>query len=827
MTTSLSAGWAVVSKQPGTHSDYAILASSRGPCPPAHVKQHVLARSPGNSPLASESGPAGLPWVWFMPVKGDDGDRYLGTVIRKWTDNVDATNRPIATNLFVYVPVEPLLASGCGLADLYTAVRDASLAPDGADPCASARLDLRLQASRGRDANPDLDAAALLAAAAVLDGPVKLRGGPSDLLARLTVLDSIAQLLPAGARVWLSAAAWSDATADPAPRLAFARGGRSGDAVIDLRTGAIEGRALSPTAAEYRRTLVHLRDVRGGAEAVAQHLSRQTATRERSANAALVALNDMDLKRIVLDGARAGSARVADIRRFGLVGLHEYNHDELSVVIGAYGRIATLADLVLDTPILSSLWRYADTEIVAAMARGLCAAPTAESVRRLAALAVECACHRLLVDALSDAQKSDPGALTSSEVVDEIIELAGDPVMQGALAPFIVDAASVAVEVARQVYIVGTPHLVGLAGQLDSATSADSVWLQVSNPLRRTLFDGVLAPTDLDMLWNFGPELVGEALDIVGRKHPAQLPRALDSALPILMRAAGRALPAKLLVSLGDLETSEPRLQAAVDLVLYRQGQAPRRSLSVGSDYRRELIAVAEQAALAESAREHFIHWVVERLDVGWTGAGASPVLDTLWRLTHPQGVYPAGADRVARAIAVDIGKVGFHVLAEPAIDQWLELLERDERIGGQVMLQRIRSLSTPQSVFELAVLLVKARLQRIHDKDLVLALQTAGWFQRQPAVILDLATRVTAEHVRNRVEEPDSFGETLIEVWLGPAGRPGNREGLAEMAEMAQAQLELSKRVAKMLEPHTSGPGWAARTVGKVVKLRSKDEHG
>ncbi|MGW6701764.1 hypothetical protein [Nocardia sp. NPDC055049] len=814
MTTSLSAGWAVVSKQPGAHSDYAILASSRGPCPPAHVKQHVLARSPGNSPLASESGPAGLPWVWFMPVKGDDGDRYLGTVIRKWTDDVDATNRPIATNRFVYVPVEPLLASGCGLADLYTAVRDASLAPDGADPCASARLDLRLQVSRGRDANPDLDLAALLAAAAVLDGPVKLRGGPSDLLARLTVLDSIAQLLPAGARVWLSAAAWSDATADPAPRLAFARGGRSGDAVIDLRTGAIEGRALSPTAAEYRRTLVHLRDVRGGAEAVAQHLSRQTATRERSANAALIALNDMDLKRIVLDGARAGSVRVADIRRFGLVGLHEYNHDELSVVIGAYGRIATLADLVLDMPILSSLWRYADTEIVAAMTRGLCAVPTAESVRRLAALAVECACHRLLVDALSDARKADPGALTSSEVVDEIIELAGDPVWQGALASFIVDSGSVAVEVARQAYIVRAPHMAALAEQLDSVAPAGSVWLQVSNSLRRTLLDGAPSPTDLGMLWSFRPELVGEVLEIVARTHPAQAPSVLDSALPTLMRATGPALPPKLLASLRDLEISEPRHQAAVDFVLYRQGQAPRRSLAVGSDYRRELIEVAERAALTESQRESLIHWVVGRLDVGWTGAGASPVLDALWRLTHPHGVHPAGADRVGRAIAADMGKVGFHVLAEPAIDQWLELLERDEQIGGQILMQK---LHVQTSVVEVAETLARLAVQGVHVQELISKLRTAGWFRESPSMVLDLATQVT-EVLAGHVKEPHSLGVAIVDGWIGPSGKPTDRAAIDEMAVRANAQLELAKQVTKLLEPHTKGQSLFKKGVGVFV---------
>ncbi|MFE1596841.1 hypothetical protein [Nocardia sp. NPDC058705] len=823
MTTILSAGWAVVSKQPGAHSDYAILESSRGPCPPAHVKQHVLARSPGNSPLAGEGGAAGLPWVWFMPVKGDDGGRYLGAVIRTWTQEVDATNRPIATNRFVCVPVEEMLAGGCGLADLYNAVREASLPTDAADPCASSRLELRVRPSHAT--SPDYEPAALLAAAAaVLDGPVKLRGGPSDLLARLAVLDSVAQLLPAGARVWLSAAAWSDATADPTPRLAFAKGGRSGDAVIDLRTGTLEGRALSETASDYRRILIGLRDSRG-ADAVALHLSKQTAARERSANAALVALNDMDLKRIVLDSSRAGTVRVTDIRRFGSVGLNEYNHDELAAVVGAYARIATLADLAADTPMLGEVWTFAADEIVAAMTRGLRAMPTAESVRQLAALAMHCECPRLLGDALSATERTDSVVFTHADVVTEIVELSGEPAWTPALAPFIAESTLPAIEVARSVFVVAGGHASALSTQLDSLAAAESVWIRVSNALRRMLFGEEATPADVDTLWHYRRDLVGEVLDIVSRTYPARLPRVLDMVLPALRRGATAELPSKLFAVLRDLEISDPGQQAAVDFVVYLQGQSPPRALSTGKDYRHALVDLSDRAQMTENQRENFLYWVTARLDPGWTVAGPAPVLETLWMLTHPAGApTPVGVDRVARAIVDDIHRNGYHVLADPAIKPWSDILEQDKEIGGQVLMQKIRAKN---SVTESARALAELARRGTRIQELMSSVRTSGWFQQPPAVILDLATQVTAE-LAGRVDDPHSVGAALIGEWIGPNGRPVDRDSMAEMVVRAQAQLELAKQVAKLIEPHTKGPSWFSRGSGAIFSIRSdKDERG
>ncbi|MEV0544351.1 hypothetical protein [Nocardia salmonicida] len=822
-TTTLLAGWAVVSKEPGTYNDYGILRSSRGPCPPSSVLQYALTRSPGNSPSLDVAAPAGLPWVWFTPVKADDG-RYLGVAIRRWTTEVDATDRPIASNLFVYVPVDEFLASGCGFAGLFAAAHKAPLPIDDIDPCASERLELTVSPVESAVDSLNIDESALLsAAAAVLDGPVKLHGGPTDLLERMQVLDAVACLLPAGARVWLSAAGWAESAAEPVPRLAFARAARAGDAVVNLRTGSGEGRALKSDAAKYRKTLIAMREDRGR-EAVAQHLRRQTRTWEKSPTAALVALNDMRLADIVLQHARASELTASEFRRLGVAGMRVYTDAELREAVVAYMRIATVTDLIQDTPMLvcEEIWPFAADEVVPAMAGGLRIAPTAQSIQQLSAIATALGDLSLLADTLDN---SESGVLTAPSVPTGIVELARDPVWAPVLAPYLAGSIDAAIEVARALYLNGDNRLAAVATELNVIAAPESAWHTVGDILRK-IMTGDATPAEIDELLRHRSDLISEVLGIIGQQDYGNVAPILSRMLPRLIQNLGAGLPPQVLRAVSTLDVVGPIQQAQVDYVLCCHGERPKHPLSTSEEYRRAFVEAANAVTLPPDRQALFISWVVAGLARGWTAQSPAPVLDTLWDLVHTDHGRPVGVQYVASAINQDIYHNGHSVLGDPAIRRW-DSVFADDAVLGPLLVHRRIDVPADQvsSVVEVAQAIAQARLPPIAISIIALVerLRRAQWFARSPSTLLDLATTVTAAQAGR--SNPHDFGVALITAWIGPDARPLDRPIMTDMALRIHRQHRLNEELSKLLEPHIKGPNLAMRAIGRFVTVQPAEQ--
>ena len=314
---SVTAGWAVWSKQPGTRDDYSVLAFSDGPLSKGEFAQLLAHFAPG-SPSAEPDTPASLPWVTLSRV-GVGQELYLGISVQTATSGKDWTGRPISRTVYFCLPYAPLAGNPVSYQDLYAAVADPGLlAGAGRDviALAVAPLDPAALARSVRDdfGDPDM---VTRTAATLLAGPVTVTGPKFPAMAdRLHFFDAVAALLPYGYRAHLTAATWSDIGAGDRFRLVFAN--RARDEASRVSWGTLPRRPEAGPAAAYLgyldRALHGAGD--GRLESLIAYLAQVSEPRKfEESGHAVDRIHDFFRPAVVAEGMDSGAAQLSDVRR--------------------------------------------------------------------------------------------------------------------------------------------------------------------------------------------------------------------------------------------------------------------------------------------------------------------------------------------------------------------------------------------------------------------------------------------------------------------------------------------------------------------------------
>ncbi|MFD6397568.1 hypothetical protein [Nocardia sp. NPDC060249] len=820
MSISVQVGWAIVSKPAGTKSDYSVRAMSRELCSDAVIRELVLARSPGNPPVVHERGPSALPWAWFVqPLIRDK--RYLSIVIREWTDRIDGTNRPIASNRFVCVDLDEFIDSGCGFADLYAAVQRLELPIDPANPSASEPAALELTGGASVIGNGGSSRAMSDAAAALIETPVTLINGPTELIDRLAVFDEIAQLLPSGARRWISASSWADVAVNRLPLLIFAQRGRGGDTVIDLENH--RPTSLSRATQSYRDLSDTLR-AKHSEPTVLDHLRRQSAMRDRDPAQVMMALADLDLASIVAAKAERGHVDVTEVRRLGRQDrFGDLSDDQLTSVVTGYLKVALAEDLALDRELIGA-YLYRDQDGFAdALLRLLEEKPTARTISELAAVTRSVDLAHMFGDALHRAHNTNQRLFDPAELGQAVVALIEQEYWTTALAPLVAAIPGFARVAARPAFLTR-----GQGGRWVAHVSAvagiESPW----SKLRASLDAGAgVTPSGpaIEDLWQIDPELVRELLARTIVQDPAIVETLLDRVLSTLLYHGKAEVPSALLGQLSDTVVADPDRQAKIDFILYRKQARPKQGFSEPGDaYRARLIDLVVTTPMTSSERARVIVAITARLCQRWSARNAQSTLDGLWELSHLPQTDASTKSAVTRAIEVENLATNGQLFSLLQLGRWQHELKAAGDASPEIAVQRIRSLGSTASVSAVAVAIAQASTAGVPPKDLVSVLRSTSW--QGPDVLgwFELANFVTAELVDRASERPSDPGAFLIAAWInGEFGQP-SEGNLRALAHYVKAQTELSKRMTEVLHSNASRWGKLSGNVNGLLGRSKAD---
>lgn len=315
-------GWALWSKHPGTDRDYSVLDSSAEPFSGpefASVLRHFM---PG-TPSTERDRPDSLPWVTISRVRVEE-QTYLGIAImdRDPAGQVDVARRPITRTSYFCVQYLETPEARLSYYSLYQKLAELELPHS-----TSERIQLEVPSLDPGRAAADIrlfsEQAVMAAAALLLAGPVSIIGSEKTGLRledRLRFLDAVAALLPYGYRTVYTAATWSDSSARPPIRMAFAARPRQDAGVI--RWGTVPG-AASGVSEEYERLIRQVIDRPADEQlscdpdpltALIRHLADDTAPYgfDRPQDAC-ASVRRFGLPFIVWDEVRAGKATIADV----------------------------------------------------------------------------------------------------------------------------------------------------------------------------------------------------------------------------------------------------------------------------------------------------------------------------------------------------------------------------------------------------------------------------------------------------------------------------------------------------------------------------------
>ncbi|MFI7528655.1 hypothetical protein [Nocardia salmonicida] len=821
MSRTIPAGWAMVSKPAGTKSDYSVQAMSRELCSDAVILELVLARGPGNPPVVHERGPSALPWVWFVqPLIRDR--RYLSIVVREWTDRIDGTNRPVASNRLVCVDLDDFIDSGCGFADLYRAVTRLELPIDPMNPGASDQAFLELSDTAPTSDRWGGSRAVSDAAAALVETPVTLINGPTDLMDRLVVFDAIARLLPGGARRWISASSWADVAVNRLPLLIFAQRGRGGDTVIDLENH--RPTPLSAAARSYRDLFDALR-AKHTEPTVLDHLRRQSAIRDRDPAMVAMALADLDLVSIVAAKAERGHVDVTEVRRLGRQDrFGDLSDDQLTSVVTGYLKVALAEDLVADRELIGA-YLYRDQDGFAdALLRLLEQKPTARSISELAAVTRSVDLAHMFVDALRRAHNTDPRLFDSVELGQAVVTLIEQEYWTTALAPLVAAIPGFARVAARPAFFTR-----GQGGQwvahVNAVAGIESPWSKV----RASLDAGVgVTPTGpaLEDLWKVDPELVRELLARATLQDPAIVEPLLDSVVSMLLNHGKAEVPSALLEQLSDTVVSDPDRQARIDFILYRKQARPKQGFSEPGDaYRTRLIELVVTTPMTSPERARVIVAIAERLCLRWSARNAQSTLDGLWKLSLLTKTDASAKSAVTRAIELENQATNGQLSSLLQQGRWQRELSATGNMSPKIAIQRIRSLGPKASVPDIAVAIAEASNVGVSSKDVVAVLRSTEWQGPDVLSWFEVANFVTAELVGRNFARPYEPGAFLIAAWIdGEFGQPSERN-LRALADYVKAQTELSKRMAEALSRNDSRWGKLGENVNGILGRTRADK--
>jgi hypothetical protein len=353
------AGWALWGKEPGTRTDYAVLASSPEPFSQAEFGT-IITRFAAGTPDTRAGGPAELPWVTVSWV-GVDASLQVGIGVTNKTGQVDGVGRPIIQTSYFCVPYRELAVAGITYTALYDAVGRAPLPPENGTPVV---LTLPVTTDEEAAQRADGFASASSAAALLLRGPVSVvEAEGSNLRQRLEFIDAVASLLPYGYRAKFSAATWSDSGTRHRLRLAFAARPRDDAAVVSWRYPG-EVPDSDRVARAYYEQLRQLRSGSGAhgkkfdLGAVVAHLAARTEPQKfEQPQEALAILRQIDLPdrvlRLVRDGTEVDLAELRQVVRPEPLG--QLLPDEREDILTALGGLGSAEDWPVLRPWLEGL----------------------------------------------------------------------------------------------------------------------------------------------------------------------------------------------------------------------------------------------------------------------------------------------------------------------------------------------------------------------------------------------------------------------------------------------------------------------------------------
>lgn len=222
----VAAEWAWISKEPGSHEDYAILAASTGPAGVQAFARTYVAGVPSSE--ATDDAPAASPWVTFGSHETSADRRLLSISVQDPWGARDQARRPIWPRRFFLCWYEDIASACASYRSLWNAVAPLELPRPDRGPVRFMVGPQSLGDVLTAIDELGFDQVAAIAAA-LLDGPVAVTGTIASRLTktsmpadRLAILDAVAALLPYGFRACLSASTAVDNTVAHRIRLILA-----------------------------------------------------------------------------------------------------------------------------------------------------------------------------------------------------------------------------------------------------------------------------------------------------------------------------------------------------------------------------------------------------------------------------------------------------------------------------------------------------------------------------------------------------------------------------------------------------------------------------
>ena len=240
---SLEVGWAVYGELPGEPGDHNVLRCSHGV---QKCREHRRRAQTGvtSEVYGMRIGKAAVGQQASFQRWQEGGKRYLGMTIFQISTATSGDRRGRAAAQFYEFPANWVSQYEVRLAALYDAAASAELPEDG--DARSLRLDVTLGDSPIVELlrhNAQASTRLLRLASAVLEKPVIVTSGPSDLKKRLDLLDVVLTLPPAWFRAEVSATTWTDKPRKEY-RLAFGGEAERGYTAVPWEAGIADPAAI-------------------------------------------------------------------------------------------------------------------------------------------------------------------------------------------------------------------------------------------------------------------------------------------------------------------------------------------------------------------------------------------------------------------------------------------------------------------------------------------------------------------------------------------------------------------------------------------------------
>lgn len=312
------AEWAWISKEPGSHEDYGILAASTGPIEAGGFAGAYVAGVPSSA--MPENASAAPPWVTFGSHLTSADRPLLSVSVQDPWHGQDQARRPIWPRRFFLCRYDDLAAARASYRTVWDAVAPVGLPRPDRQPIPVAVRPQPLRDVVAAINDIGFDHAAAIAAA-LLDGPVSVTEtaglrlqDPARALDRLAVLDAVAALLPYGFRADLSGSTAVDNTVVHRMRLLLAEYAKDGQQAAPLRGAPVTPR--SELARDYLTMLLDKERWDGLNMVVAYLWDATSACSFGCAETALEILDGLNRHRHKIRAAKSGAESLKLSRAF-------------------------------------------------------------------------------------------------------------------------------------------------------------------------------------------------------------------------------------------------------------------------------------------------------------------------------------------------------------------------------------------------------------------------------------------------------------------------------------------------------------------------------